>query len=75
MSQIRACLFQGRNSESLRRLAPPEALELREHEPHPMTAFVASPDFGERGGVYAFLSSDEALEVVPIVIHGEAMVR
>ena len=46
-----------------RHLAPPEARDLREHEPDPVAGLAAGPELGERPVVDAVLGRDEPLEV------------
>src|SRR4051812_6682000 len=58
----------------LRGVAAPEPGELREHEPHPMTALAAAAQFGERVLICLGLRGHEPRQVERVVRH-DAPVR
>jgi hypothetical protein len=47
-----------------RRAAAPESSDLREHEPHPVTALFAELHFRQRTAVSAFLRLEESIELL-----------
>src|SRR5579871_4552831 len=55
MSKVLARFLWALDGELLCSGTEPQAVDLRKDEPHPVAAFVASPDFGESAVVDAFL--------------------
>ena len=55
--EVRPCLVERRDGVDSRHLAPPQARDLREHEPHPVAALPAGPQLGDHAVIDPVLCS------------------